>query len=202
LSGSNTGQHRPRGTRSRYGHSTATHNVVQVGDGADWREVLLEALRVGFSVTDSCRAADVSRTLAYRERGRSREFRSAWKLALQAWEGRLGEQFEIDTVTALLAKARTAGRMAIAAEGSWSGPRRARLQVRLRQSELDAWQQAAAGARLSVLGLVRRLASSGLSSLEASSELAYRSWQSPFIEALRRSGMVAAAPYLLPCGHG
>jgi len=46
-----------------------------------WRPAFIAALRQSGYVADACRIAGVSRTLAYRERGRSRAFAAAWEVA-------------------------------------------------------------------------------------------------------------------------
>jgi hypothetical protein len=70
--------------------------------------------------------------------------------------------------------------------------RSARLQLRLRRSELQAWQDAAAWLGVGVSELVRRLVE-GPGSAGAAALRRPCSWRAVFVEALRRSGSVAAA---------
>jgi hypothetical protein len=163
-------------------------------DGDPWREVFLEALRSGRSVVGACRAAGVSRTLVYRERARSREFAISWELAQERAEHQLSDRLlgtplipryplgpaatTIDAGTQMTVGAAPA--------------RRDRLQIRLKPEELEAWRAAAAELGVGVSELVRRLVN-GSVRVPAVGERAVRSWRPLFVEALRRSGSVAAA---------
>jgi hypothetical protein len=66
------------------------------------------------------------------------------------------------------------------------------LQLRLRRAELQEWQVAAARLGVGVSELVRRLVE-GPGSAGAAALRRPRSWRGVFVEALRRSGSVAAA---------
>jgi hypothetical protein len=156
-----------------------------------WREAFLAGLRCGRSAAAACRLAGISRALVYRERAASREFAVAWELALQRAEQKLasGLHEEQGVLSGSLRRAR----LPPPADLRGGQVRRsARLQLRLRRSELRAWQEAAARLGVGVSELVRRLVE-GPGSAGAAALRRPCSWRGVFVEALRRSGSVAAA---------
>lgn len=54
-----------------------------------WREVFLDGLREGLTIAEACKRAGVSRTMAYKLRGRSRAFAEAWVEAIEEGTDRL-----------------------------------------------------------------------------------------------------------------
>ena len=165
-----------------------------LGDASGWREAFLCGLPCGRSVSAACRVAGVSRALVYRERAGSREFAVAWELALQEAEQSLASGLHGEQGVLVSRSLRRAPLPLPAQLGAAGGEvrRSARLQLRLRRVELEAWQGAAARLGVGVSELVRRLLE-GPGSAGAAALRRPRSWRGVFVEALRRSGSVAAA---------
>jgi uncharacterized protein (DUF1778 family) len=154
-----------------------------------WRESFLTALHHGRSVTEACRLAGVSRTLAYRERASSREFAVSWELALAAAEHELDERLHEEESTLSRSFRRAPLPLVAAAARS---RRDARLEVRLGRAELEHWRDAATQAGIGLSEFVRRLVE-GPGSAAAAAAQRRGSWRVAFIDALRRSGSIATA---------
>jgi hypothetical protein len=163
-----------------------------LADSSGWREAFLWGVRCGYSAAAACRLAGVSRGLVYRERAGSREFAVAWELALQEAEQELAARLhgEQGVLSGSLRRALLPLPAALGAGGQVR--RSARLQLRLRRAELQGWQAAAARLGVGVSELVRRLVE-GPGSAGAAALRRACSWRVVFVEALRRSGSVAAA---------
>jgi hypothetical protein len=157
-----------------------------------WREAFLAGLGCGRSVSAACRLAGVSRGLVYRERAASREFGVAWELALQGAEQGLVSALHEEQ--GVVSRSLRRAPLPLPAELGVAGRvrRSARLQLRLRCSELQEWQAVAARLGVGVSELVRRLVE-GPGSAGAAALRRPCSWRGVFVEALRRSGSVAAA---------
>jgi hypothetical protein len=163
-----------------------------LAQASGWREAFLAGLGCGRSVSAACRVAGVSRGLVYRERAGSREFGVAWELALQGAEQGLVSALHEEQ--GVVSRSLRRAPLPLPAELGVAGRvrRSARLQLRLRRAELQAWQEAAARLGVGVSELVRRLVE-GPGSAGAAALRRAGSWRGVFVEALRRSGSVAAA---------
>jgi hypothetical protein len=163
-----------------------------LAQASGWREAFLAGLGCGRSVAAACRVAGVSRGLVYRERAASREFAVAWELALQGAEQGLVSVLHEEQ--GVLSRSLRRAPLPLPAELGAAGRvrRSARLQLRLRRSELRAWQAVAARLGVGVSELVRRLVE-GPGSAGAAALRGACSWRGVFVEALRRSGSVATA---------
>jgi hypothetical protein len=163
-----------------------------LADSSGWREAFIAGLGCGRSVAAACRVAGVSRALVYRERAGSREFAVAWELALQGAEQELASRLHGEQGVLSWSLRRAPLPLPVDLGVGGQVRRSARLQLRLRRAELQAWQEAAARLGVGVSELVRRLVE-GPGSAGAAALRRAGSWRGVFVEALRRSGSVAAA---------